>query len=60
MAGKNFSKKQIIRDSEIERYCQSVEKLLSNINEKSVVKPVKKIFMDEFEPTDYDESFLDI
>lgn len=59
MAGKKFSAKNLIRDRDIELYCQSVEKLLSNINEKKGTKPGKQIFMDDFELIDHDESLLD-
>ncbi len=55
-----FSKKTIIRDRDIDLYCQSVEKLLGNISEKKGPKPGKQIFTDEFEFTDLDEEYMDL
>lgn len=59
MAGQKFSKNNIIKDRDIDLYCQSVEKLLNNISEKSGSKQRKQIFTDEFEFTDYDEDMLE-
>ena len=59
MAGQKFSKSNIIRDREIDLYCQSVEKLLSNISEKSGSKSRMQTFTDEFEFMDHDEDMLE-
>jgi len=60
MAGQRFSKKNIIKDSDIDLYCQSIEKLLGNISERSAAKSRKPMLMDEPELMDNDEDMLNL
>jgi hypothetical protein len=49
MAGKKYSKKNIIGDRDIDLYCQSVEQTLDSINKKNKARRIMEIITDEFE-----------
>ncbi|GBE03761.1 MAG TPA: hypothetical protein ENH45_06740 [Nitrospirae bacterium] len=60
MAGQRITKKNIVRDRDIDLYCESVEKLLCNISKKNSPTPRKQILTDEFEFTDHNEDYLEL